>query len=41
MFIQYLFQGDAVDEEIAPQEVDGQFQFGTKDNVPAEGFKFS
>ncbi|XP_031549257.1 importin subunit alpha-3-like [Actinia tenebrosa] len=33
--------GDAVDEEIAPQEVDGQFQFGTKDNVPAEGFKFS
>ncbi|KAK3733924.1 hypothetical protein QZH41_009588 [Actinostola sp. cb2023] len=34
-------EGDPVDEEIAPQQVDGQFQFTSKDNAPPDGFKFS
>ena len=28
-------------EEVAPQEVDGQYEFNAKDSAPEEGFKFS
>ena len=33
-------QGDNGDEELAPTEVDGQFEFQAKDNIPPGGFKF-
>lgn len=32
-------QGDNGDEDLAPQEVDGQFEFQAKDNIPPGGFK--
>ncbi|PFX22118.1 importin subunit alpha-3-like [Stylophora pistillata] len=33
-------EGDNGDEDLAPTEVDGQFEFQAKDNVPPGGFKF-
>ena len=33
-------QGDNGDEDLAPTEVDGQFEFQAKDNLPPGGFKF-
>lgn len=33
------WQGDNGDEDLAPQEVDGQFEFQAKDNIPPGGFK--
>jgi len=33
-------QADNGEEELAPQEVDGQFAFQAKDNLPPGGFKF-
>lgn len=32
-------QGDNGDEDLAPTEVDGQFEFQAKDNIPPGGFK--
>lgn len=33
-------EGDNGDEDLAPTEVDGQFEFQAKDNLPPGGFKF-
>lgn len=33
--------GENVCEEVAPQEVDGQYEFNAKESIPEEGFKFS
>ena len=36
----FVLQGDNAEEELLPQEVDGQFEFQAKDNLPPGGFKF-
>ena len=36
-----LFQGDNVEGELAPQEVDGHFTFKADETRPPDGFKFS
>lgn len=33
-------QADNGDEDLAPHEVDGQFEFQAKTNIPPGGFKF-
>ena len=40
MLLFLYVQGDNGDEDLAPTEVDGQFEFQAKDNVPPGGFKF-
>lgn len=32
-------QGDNGEEELNPTEIDGQFEFQAKDNLPPGGFK--
>ena len=37
--IPFCFQGETEDASLAPAEVDGEFQFEAKQDMPVDGFK--